>query len=98
MNWGGGLHPARPDWLLPSKRPRKTPGGLIAASVRNVPRREGVPPCLRTAPSFGGTVGIHRISGHISFQRHSGGFDLVPWFRGVWVSHTPPRVPKQCRP
>ena len=30
---GGGLHPARPDWRLPTKRPRATPGGLIAAIV-----------------------------------------------------------------
>ena len=30
---GGGLHPARPDWLPPKKRPRATPEGLIAVSV-----------------------------------------------------------------
>ena len=33
MKRGGGLHPARPDWWPPKKRPRATPGGLIAASV-----------------------------------------------------------------
>ena len=30
---GGGLHPARPHWWPPTKRPRATPGGLFAASV-----------------------------------------------------------------
>ena len=28
MKRGGGLHPARPDWWPPTKRPRATPGGL----------------------------------------------------------------------
>ena len=43
---GGGLDPARPDWWPTTKRPQTTLGGLIAASVRKVPRRGGVPPCL----------------------------------------------------
>ena len=33
MKRGGDLHPARPDWWPPTKRPRASPGGLIAASV-----------------------------------------------------------------
>ena len=53
MKRGGGLHPARPDWWPPTKRPQATPGGLIAASVTNLPRLEGVPRCLRKSPSFG---------------------------------------------
>ena len=51
MKRGGGLHPARPDWWPPTKRPWATPGGLIAASETCLSRQEGVPPCLRTAPS-----------------------------------------------
>ena len=50
MKKGGGLHPARPDCWPPTKRPRATPGGLIAARVTCLSRREGVPPCLRTSP------------------------------------------------
>ena len=56
MKRGGGLLPARPDCWPPTKRPRATPGGLIAASVTCLSRREGVPPCLRTSPPLGGTL------------------------------------------
>ena len=94
---GGGLHPARPDCWPPTKRPRATPGGLIAASVTCLSRREGVPPCLRTSPPLGGTLGVHRTSWRISFPRHACMF-LVLGFRGAWVSHAPPRVPKQRWP
>ena len=52
MKRGGGLHPARPDWQPPTKRPRATPGGLISASVTCLSRREGVPP-----PGWG--VGVY---------------------------------------
>ena len=54
---GGGLHPARPDWWPPTKRPWATTGGLMAASVTYLSRQEGVPACLRTSPPFGGTIG-----------------------------------------
>ena len=50
MKRGGGLRPAGPDWWPPTKRPRATPGGLFAASVTCLSRREGVPPPLRTSP------------------------------------------------
>ena len=50
MKRGGGVHPARPDWWPPRKRPRATPGGLIAASVTCLSRPEGVPSCFS---SFG---------------------------------------------
>ena len=53
MKRGGGLHPARPDWWPPTKRPRATLGGLITASVMYLSRQEGVPLCLRTSPPFG---------------------------------------------
>ena len=97
MKRGGGLLPARPDCWPPTKRPRATPGGLIAASVTCLSRREGVPPCLRTSPPLGGTLEVHRTSWRIPFPRHACTF-LVLGFRGAWVSHAPPRVPKQRRP
>ena len=97
MKRGGGLLPARPDCWPPTKRPRATPGGLIAASVTCLSRREGVPPCLRTSPPLGGTLGVHRTSWRIPFPRRACTF-LVLGFRGAWVSHAPPRVPKQRRP
>ena len=30
LKMGGDLHPARPDWWPPTKRPRASTGGLIA--------------------------------------------------------------------
>ena len=71
MKRGGGLLPARPDCRPPTKRPRATPGGLIAASVTCLSRREGVPPCLRTSPLLGGTLGVHRTSWRIPFPRRA---------------------------
>ena len=62
MKRGGGLHPARPDCWPPTERPRATPGGLIAAGVTCLSRREGVPPCLRKSPPLGGTLEVHRTS------------------------------------
>ena len=96
MKRGGGLHPARPDCWPPEKRPRATPGGLNATSVTCLSHREGVPPCLRTSPPLGGTPEVHRTSWRIPFPRHACTF-LVLGFRGAWVSHAPPRVPKQRR-
>ena len=84
MKRGGGLHPARPDFWPPTKRPRASPGGLIAASVTCLSRREGGPPCLRTSPPLGGTLGVHRTSWRIPFPRHACMF-LVLGFRGAWV-------------
>ena len=86
MKREGGLHPARPDCWPPTKRPRATPGGLIAASVTCLSRQEDVPPCLRTSPPLGGTLGIHRTSWRVPFPRHACMF-LVPGFRGAWMSH-----------
>ena len=97
MKRGGGLLPARPDCWPPTKRPQATPVGLIAASVTCLSRREGVPPCLRTSRPLGGTLEVHRTSWRIPFPRHACTF-LVLGFRGAWVSHAPPRVPKQRRP
>ena len=97
MKRGGGLHPARPGCWPPTKQPRATPGGLIAASVTCLSRREGVSPCLRTSSPLGGTLGVHRTSWRIPFPRHACMF-LVLGFRGAWVSHAPPRVPKQRWP
>ena len=94
---GGGLHPARPDCWPQTKRPRATPGGLIAAGVTCLSRRELVPPCLRTSPPLGGTLEVHRTSWRIPFPRHACTF-LVLGFRGAWVSQAPPRIPKQRRP
>ena len=84
MKRGGGLQPARPDCWPPTKRPRATPGGLIAASVTCLSRLEGVPPCLRTSPPLGGTLEVHRTSWRIPFLRHTCTF-LVLGFRGAWV-------------
>ena len=96
MKRGGGLHPARPDCWPPTKRPRATPGGLMAAGVTCLSRREGVPLSLHTSPPVGETLEVHRTSWRIPFPRHACTF-LVLGFRGAWVSHAPPRVPKQCR-
>ena len=71
MKRGSDLHPARPDWWPPTKRPWATPRGLIAASVTCLFRWEGVPPCLRTSPPLGGTLEVHRTSWHILFPRHA---------------------------
>ena len=97
MKRGGGLHPARPDCWPRTKRPRATPGGLIAAGVTCLSCREGVPPRLRTSPSLGGTLEVHRTSWRIPFPRHACTF-LVLGFRGAGVSHALPGVPKQRRP
>ena len=69
----------------------------MAASVMYKSRREGVPPCLRTSPPLGGTLEIYRTSWRILFPRHACMF-LVMGFRGAWVSHALPRIPKQRRP
>ena len=97
MKRGGGLHPARPEWWPPTKRPQATPGGLITASVTYLSRQEGVLPCLHTSPSLGGTLEVHGTSWRISFPRHACMF-LVLAFQGAGVSHAPPRVPKQRWP
>ena len=97
MKRGGGLHPARPNWSSPTKRPQATPGGLIAASVTCLSRQEGVPPCLRTSSPSGETLEVHRTSSRVLFPRHSWIF-FVLGFRGAWVSHARSRVPKQRRP
>ena len=52
MKRGGGLHPARPDWWPPTKRPRATAGGLIAASVTCLSRLGGSAPVVAHVPSF----------------------------------------------
>ena len=88
MKRGGGLHPARPDCWPPTKRPRATPGGLIAASVTCLSRREGVPPCLRTSPPLGTTLEVHWTSWCIPFPRHACTF-LVLGFRGAWAASSP---------
>ena len=69
----------------------------MAAGVTCLSRREGVPQCLRTSPPLGGTLKVHRTSWRIPFPRYACTF-LVLGFRGAWVSHAPPRVPKQRRP
>ena len=97
MKRRGDLHPARNDWLPRKKRHRASPGGLIAASVTYLSCREGVPLCLRTSLPLGGTLVVHRTSWRIPFPRHACMF-LVLGFRGAWVLHGPPRVPKQRRP
>ena len=94
MKRGGGLHPARPDCWPPTKRPRATPGGLIAASVTCLSRREGVPPCLRTSPPLGGTLEVHRTSWRIPFPRHACSFlgTRVPRRLGVARSDSSPKA------
>ena len=62
MKRKGGLDPAKPDCWPPTKRPWATPGGLIAAGVTCLPRREGVPLCLRMSPPLGGTLEVYRTS------------------------------------
>ena len=91
------LHPAKPDWWPATKRPWAIPGGQIAASVTNGSHGEDVPPCLRTSPPLGATLGFHRTSCCIPFPRHASGVVLVLGFRGALVSHAPLRVPKQRR-
>ena len=70
----------------------------MALSVTNMSRKEGVPLCLRTYLPLNGTRGVHRISRCILFPTHASSVDLVLGFQGAWVSHDPPRVPKQRRP
>ena len=48
-------------------------------------------------PTMSGTLGVHRTSWRIPFPRRAGGAFLVLGFRGAWVPHAPPRVPKQHR-
>ena len=94
MKRGGGLHSAGPDWWPPTQRPRATPGGLIAASVTCLSRREGVPPCLRMSPPLGGTLEVHRTSWRIPFQwacRHVLGTG-VPRRLGVAHSASSPKA------
>ena len=98
MRRGGGLHPARPDWWARTKRPWAPLRGLIAVSVTNVSHREVVPPCLRTSPALGETLGDRRTSWCVPFPRHASGIVLVLGYRGAWVSQTPCRVPNQRRP
>ena len=71
MRRGGGLHPAKHDCWPLTKRHRAIPGGLIAASVTCLSRRERVPLCLRTPPLLGGTLEVHRTSWRILFPRHA---------------------------
>ena len=91
MKRGGGLHPAGRDWWPPTKRPQTTSGGLIAASVRNVPRREGVPPCAH-GPSFGrnprGSPDFLAYSVPKAYRRHRLG-TWVP--RCLGVAHSASR-------
>ena len=96
MKRGSILHLARPDWWPPTKRPWATPGELVAASVTCLSRQEAVPPCLCTSPPLGGTLEVHRTSWRILFPRHAC-MSMVLGIRGAWVSHAPPRVPKQRR-
>ena len=69
MKRGGGLHPARCDWWPHTKRPRATPGGLIAASVtachaETVGPRACARPLLWAEPSgFTGLPGVSRSQG-----------------------------------
>ena len=63
MKRGSGMHPARPDLWSPTKQPRGAAGGLIAAGMTHLSRREGVPPCLRTSPPVGGTHNIMFLMG-----------------------------------
>ena len=97
MKRARGLHRARPDWRPPTKGPRTAAGGLIAASVTHLSRREGVLPCLRTFPLSGGTLGVHQTFWRIPFPRHASSTFLVFGFRGAPVSRTLPRVQKQPR-
>ena len=53
------------------------------ASLTYSSRREGVPPCLRTSPPLGRTLGVQRTSWRIPFPRHACMF-LVLGFRGAW--------------
>ena len=52
---------------------------------------------LAHAPPLGRTLWVHRTSWRIPFPRHACMF-LELRFRGAWVSHAPPRVPKQRTP
>ena len=92
MKRGGGLLPARPVCWPPTKRPRATPGGLIAASVTCLSRREGVPSCLRTSPPLGGTLGVHRTSWRIPFPRRACTFLVLGFRLGVARSALSPKA------
>ena len=77
----GNLHPAGPDWWPPTKRPRASPGGLIAASVMYFPRQEAVRPCWRTSPPLGGTLGVPELPGVSCIQ----GMHACSWYWGSEV-------------
>ena len=71
MKRGGSLVPARPDWWPPTKRPRATPGGLIAASVTACHAgRVGPRACTRPL-LWAETLGVHRTSWRIPLPRHA---------------------------
>ena len=80
----GDLLPARPDWWPQTKRPRSTPGGLIAASVTYMSHQESLPACLRTAPPLHGTLGIHGLPDVSRSQgMHACSWSAVPTCFGV---------------
>ena len=71
MKRGGGLLPARPDCWPPTKQPRATPGGLIAASVTCLSRREGVTRS-RGGPATGRCGGHTQVSRQAKHYAHKG--------------------------
>ena len=77
----GNLHPARPDWWPPTKRPCASPGGLIATSVTYFSRQEAVRPCWRTSPPLGGTLGVPGLPGVSCIQ----GMHACSWYWGSEV-------------
>ena len=69
MKRGGGLHHARLDRWPPTKQPRATPGGLIAASVTACHAgRVGPRACAPPLP-LAGNLGVHRTSWRIPFPK-----------------------------
>ena len=99
MKRGGGLDPARPDWWPPAKRPRATPGGLIADCLRNVSRPVPCAPVLAHVLFFG-----LNPRGSADFLAYpvprtcqwvvlaTSGFEVLS------LSHAQPRVLRQLRP
>ena len=82
---GGDLRPAGRNGWSPTKRPWATLGGLIAASVTYLSRREGVPPCLRTS-------GRPHGRGCLSARARNTGLPTVVWrlCLGLGFVVTPP--------
>ena len=86
MTRGGNLHPCRPDWWPPRKRPWATLGGLTAASVTSVSRQKGVP---RASARFLLWAEPKGLTGLPGVSRSQGMLAAWSWYLGSEVIGCP---------